>query len=562
MSDPVIPNGRVASTIYPITFFNPPAGSTAAPVKPYPFEQAFDPAANIVYVAVYNPDGTYNWQSQTLTLMNQMQQLLQSGIIANANAFVQNRKIYRLFFDPTRKTIRLDPTLFFDPNVARYYKVRQSQIGTDGSFTYVTGVISPTTGDIVSDLIDFNVVNVNGQNNAVAAVGSTVIPLTDRASYVVEIYDNTLMLTDTLVFQAIASVGASVDLTPDNAVVDLIFVSSRIITEDQVYMYQGEAMSDLDYRVYLKYQDGSLRDVSYQEYSGGALQVTGLQSISTANLTGTQTPQFFTVTYFLNNTNAPNMPNSSNGLIANPQQLSISRNIQVIVQADVLDNVVALYPVPYVVGVPGSASSQAILKVFALFQSLALEDVSTQVAVTGFQGFNSNTGSSATQIVLGQGTIDVYTNSYGIVYSPSAVAGVASFTVGKTPALAITEYKATASLGPSIQIQPPATANPAVTDQTLQQLFTQIINGVTYTPNAFRIRDARNFSYIYLDVTPWSGNSGLFNTPLVYTLSDPTETISINEPLLIEFIYSSTNGNTTTYKSLGVIPAYVVATNQ
>lgn len=572
MSDPTTPpSGRVAVTYYPLTFFNPPAGSSAAPVKPYPNEPAIDEATQIIYYAKYNTDGTYAWVSQIETLTNFMNALTNTGIMANAAAFVQNRKIYRFFFDSTLWTCNLDSTLLFDPTVSRYWAIREPKANANGQFNYLTGVTN-TAGNVVANYVDFATIQQGGNTWAVAAVGSLVTLPVSGQSYVVEIYDASGMLTNSLVFQAISSKGVNVNLTPDNAIVDMLFVSNRQLSgsANTVYLYQNESFNSLDYRVFLQYADGSVQDITYQQFTGGKLQITGLSSISTANIGSGQT---FVVTYYIN-AGVALVPAVGTGLSVS--QLSVSKTISVNIAANSLYNTIdKVVVVPYISGSIVGGTAQAGIEIFGIFKSLSYQDISLIIqnktlsnwAASPVSGFLGKTGAIGFDVPVGNGsTVNHFTSN--IVIAQNGQGDLATFSINGVTAWSAKQKGTNGPLsGETLQI-----TTTGITLATIVAGYSITdAQSVVHAPTHVRLRAVINpyshlaptSPYLYSDpvaIPTGSGTLDSLNIPLI--LANSTWVPIPNVPILLEFLEAQTVGSTTIYNITGATPVYVTAVGQ
>lgn len=394
------PKGRFAFRLRPKEYYiGDPANGRPA-ITPKNYEPVWDKEHKCVVVALVEEDGSFSFADATVDILEKLQNLEDTAVFSNARAFIQNRKVYRFFFDNVRKTVRLDPELRFDSG-CRYYRIREATTNTLGIFRYVTGMVD-SVGTVISQFVDMEQVVENGSTLTKSKVGGLTVTLIDATPYVVEFYDAERRMVNSIPFESVAVKVQDIDLTSDNAIVGLIVSTNRAFNQDgDVFFYQGEPVNNLEYRVYLKYANGKLRDVTYEQREGGRLQITGLASISTAALTGAGTPQKFTVKYFMVRDNAGLTPGeTAEGAIINDIDLTISRDINVHVVDDVYDVVDYITPAAFIIGDEVAGTAQIALRIFAHYVSGANRDITSICTISGFTSGQSAIGGPTQSIIV------------------------------------------------------------------------------------------------------------------------------------------------------------------
>lgn len=360
------------------------------PVTPIDGEVAYDYESDDITVARVAENGNVVLKSTTKDLKQRFAQLEASGVFDNAEAFVLNRKIYRMYYDQNRQTVRLDPELRFEP-LYRYYAIRHIEKNSDGNFSYLTGVKAIDGSGatyVVSNLVDLDLVpSESGDDSKVSkpAVGALMDVMYDGKNYAVEFYDKDRYLVNIIPFQAIAVKLADFDMTPDNAVVDMYVNTNRPNSDDgsACFIYQNESISNLDIRVFLKYADGRVRDVTHEMSQGGKLVLEGLSEIKSDVVTQpTDVPQKFTVRYFMIMSNAIISGGATpSGAAINPTTLSISKDINVYIKEDVYDVIEKIVPAASIVGNLTSGEEYIDLKMFGHYRSGVVRDITNFVQV-------------------------------------------------------------------------------------------------------------------------------------------------------------------------------------
>lgn len=393
------PKGRFAFRLRTKKYYLGDPENGRPPITPKHLEPVWDEDNECVVTAHSLSDGSFVFKDATINILEKIEQLENTGIFSNARAFIQNRKIYRLFFDNVRKTVRIDPELQF-PSNCRYYAVRESNSNFSGTFKYVSGNVNEN-GIIQSKLIDMELTT-GTPSVSIPKVGGLVYDMKAEEPYIVEFYDDERRLVNSLPFDPIAVKVQDIDMTSDNAIVDMIISTNRAYNQEgAVFLYQGEPVSNLEYRVYLKYANGKLRDVTYEQREGGRLQITGLNSLSTESLTGAGTPQKFTARYFMIRDNANLTPGlTEEGAVINDVELSISKDINVHIVEDVYDEVDSITPAAFISGDEIAGTAQIILRIFAHYVSGATRDITSMCILSGFTSAQSAIGGPAQTVVV------------------------------------------------------------------------------------------------------------------------------------------------------------------
>lgn len=395
--------GRLSMGLHPKSYFEGPNA-----VQPFDGEMCYDDTTYDIYIFIQK-DGLWHLKSRTKEIQDYLEQLKNSGIFTSAAAFVNNRKIYRFYFDQVNGVVRLDPELRFDP-LYKYYAIREIDTDVNGGYKYVTGIdgLDIDNNSVISSLVNMDEeVSESGDGEVVSVpqIGGIITHITSGNSYVVEFYNSSRELVNILTFQAIAVRTADFDLCPDTAVTDMYITTNQAYDAegDACYLYRNQNPTALEIETRLKYADGRTRSVSFEETVGGRLSIVGLSEINTDSITGANDdPQEFEIVYQLVRSNA-SLPNSSTstetGAILSPSSLTISKRVKVYIIEDVYNDLVKLIPAAYIKQI-SIGNYEIALKYFGQYSNGAVNDITNIVKLKDGSTFVKNSfGVTQTLIV-------------------------------------------------------------------------------------------------------------------------------------------------------------------
>lgn len=575
--------GRLSMAIHPKSYFEGPDA-----VVPFEDELCYDDETFDIYQWKQDEKGTWHAYSRTASIQAYLNELKDSGIFTSASAFVNNRKIYRFFFDQPNGVVRLDPDLRFD-SIYRYYAIRKTTLSASGAYQYITGVEgSDVNGNtITSALVDMTLVDSesgDGTKVSVPQVGGLADTVTNGETYIVEFFDSNRSLVNMQSYQAIAVRTTDLDLSPDTAITDLYFQSTQayeIGGEDCIYFYAGQNKSQVGLTFYVKFADGRSRDITSEQSVGGRLSVLGLDEITTDNVTYdietgvvSGEPQTIEVVYQMIRSNA-SLPSSTTetptGAVISPSSLTISKTIKVYVIKDVYNTTTdgKIYPAGWVESAAASGTGSAgimYLKYFAQYTDGTIRDISSIVKYPDESLTFKNTAFGSTQnikIAFPQGSGNVE-KTYNFTLDSSAYStDIGSSNVIKTSLTGYTKYikfdkSQTASIyagkftGFKI-VEDGETKDLSYASMLTQDYAVYKENGVvTRTPTHIRIRDVKDPSFAYTDIVDASGGAYINSYGSGHELAK-------DRALLVEFyqIIKDDKGNITTAYATGATVVYV-----
>lgn len=356
-------------------------------------------------IMVPQQNGSLAFISLSEQLKALIDQFDQTGVFENAAAFAQNRKVYRFFFDNARKTVRIDPDLRFSSSY-RYYAIRKATKNINGTYDYVTGWTQDDgfgTQVVVSNLVDLDLETTSeGTTVRVPQIGNLLENLTNTEFYVVEYYDEDEIMVTSDPYQAIVAAAIDFDLTPDVAITDMFVSTNRPYAGDPdgCFVYQHEGVENLDIRVFLKYSDGTTRDITNELSTGGRLTITGLNLIDSTDvdLTGTQT---FEVTYRFTAANSQQTGGSTQtGGTIDTENRTITRTMKVYVKTDIFDTIESITPASWISGDVSAASGTINLKIFGNYRSGAVRDITPMCTITGFTPDDNQIGGVPQNVIV------------------------------------------------------------------------------------------------------------------------------------------------------------------
>lgn len=371
--------GRLSMAIHPLSYF-----SGADGVKPFNGELAYDDNTFDIYIFNEKNDGTWTPKSRTREIQEYLDDLKRSGVFTAASAFVNNRKIYRFFFDQLNGVVRLDPELRFDP-LYRYYAIRKTTLDEHGAYVYITGVTGENGegNTVVSSLVDMveeDAESGDGTKVMKPEVGGLADVVTNGEIYVVEFYNASRELMNQQNYQAIAVRTADLDLAPDTAVTDMYIQTNQSYSGDDnaVYLYRGQDVGELEIETRLKYADGRTRSVSHEQTVGGRLTILGLDDLNTDTVTAEgEDPQTFEIVYQLVRTNASmgtSTSQSETGATISPASLTISKTIKVYIIEDIYNELVKIIPAGYIADA-ATGNPKIVIKFFGHYSNGSVNDI-------------------------------------------------------------------------------------------------------------------------------------------------------------------------------------------
>ena len=371
--------GRLSMAIHPLSYFTGADG-----VKPFDGELAYDDETFDIYIFSEKNDGTWIPKSRTREIQEYIDDLKRSGVFTAASAFVNNRKIYRFFFDQLNGVVRLDPELRFDP-LYRYYAIRKTTLDEHGAYVYITGVTGENGegNTVVSSLVDMveeDAESGDGTKVMKPEVGGLADVVTNGEIYVVEFYNASRELMNQQNYQAIAVRTADLDLAPDTAVTDMYIQTNQSYSGDDnaVYLYRGQDVGELEIETRLKYADGRTRSVSHEQTVGGRLTILGLDDLNTDTVTAEgEDPQTFEIVYQLVRTNASmgtSTSQSETGATISPASLTISKTIKVYIIEDIYNELVKIIPAGYIADA-ATGNPKIVIKFFGHYSNGSVNDI-------------------------------------------------------------------------------------------------------------------------------------------------------------------------------------------
>ena len=363
-------------------------------------EMAWD-EKNIPWIARVDESGKIVWRSGVKEMYDVFMNLKELGVLDAATAFGINGKIYHLFFDATKKWVGLNPQLVFD-TVYRYYAIRSMTKNDEGGYDYFTATYAKNqdnTLTLLNNFVDMDrVTSPSGDGTTISKPRQAKLNgnMVNGGKYVVEFYDDDCMLVGTEVFQAVSVRALEYSLTPDKCVIGMIVKpNNEEVEEDSCFVYANDDPTQvLNFRVFLKYADDSLVDVSDQRFTTGRLVIDGLDKIETTKITGPDDePQTINVTYYLAKDNS----NLADGELAEGGNVdvgtfSITKKIKVYVKESLYDDIEKITPAGWINFPAGNPNQKIMLKLFGLYKSGVVKDITNFVSTNDrFSGFGSGT---------------------------------------------------------------------------------------------------------------------------------------------------------------------------
>lgn len=386
------PRGKLRLGLHTLDYFIGPN-----PVAPDELEMAYDDINKDIMVFERTKSGTFEAVGMVAPIREELKRLHTSGIFSSAAAFVNNRKIYRFFFDKRNNTVRIDPTLNFDP-LFKYYAIRDPKLGPNSEVQYITQTVGsggvPPIIQQNSHLVEMYAgKKENGEDISIPNVGSFKRDIINGNRYVVEFYDATRALVDELVFQAREVYTTDLNLTPEVAVTDMIIQASQMrVTPDSngkdvehLFLYQGQDPSELQLNVMLKYADGRIRSITHEQTVGGRLSIAGFDTLD-INKIDLSFDKKIIFEYLLIKDNSlalGKLTTTPNGAMLSPAGLSIRKALPIQIIQNVYNRIVRIIPMPYIEEIVQQGKKTGVYQIkirfFAIFENGVLSDITPLV---------------------------------------------------------------------------------------------------------------------------------------------------------------------------------------
>jgi hypothetical protein len=327
------------------------------------------------------------------------------------------------------------------------------------------------------------------------------------------------------------------DLTSDTGITQMIVATTRVMPglNDATFLYRDESIAQIVFNIYLVFADGTTRNVTHELTNGsGRLQVTGLDLIDTAVVTGNNIPRKFTVTYYaINGDGTLNVVNN------------IYKDIDVFVIDDETAMVDSFIPVYYVDSI--NLGGALVRKYFTVRDNGTIADVTGSLKSTSAV-VNSIDVEQPITTVMNLGITGQIETTYQYTVRESGInpvkvgisLGHGGFSHNEVSGINLNTSMGTATLASSNG------ANPAAI-----KLANRNSNGVE--PTHFNVRNvsgSHNFTTAMLTIESYQN--------FVFTEGGSADKrINATIPVLIEFLRVTTNGGVTTSVVTKLRVAYV-----
>lgn len=357
---------------------------------------------NILWVSRVDETGKLVWRSAMKEMYDMFKNFENLGILDSAYAFGINGKVYNMLFDSAKKWVGINPELNFEP-IYRYYAIREMYRNEDGGYNYLTGIYAknPLNNqmELLTNRVDMDRVPASsgdGRTVSKPRQASLIGKMEHGGKYVVEFYDDDNVLRGTEVFQALAVKSLEYALAPDKCITGLIVKpNNEGVEANTCFLFTNDVASEaLSFRVFLKYADDSLVDITAHQYTTGRLVIDGLDAIETTRVTGPDDePQKVRITYYFTKDNS----NIQDGELAESGDvdvgtLSITQEIKVFIKESLYDDVVKVVPAGWITYPNTNPNQKIFLKLFGVYKSGVVKDISNFVSTNNrFSGFASGT---------------------------------------------------------------------------------------------------------------------------------------------------------------------------
>ena len=519
------------------------------PITPYENELVMDTDGSIGVIKS-KPDGGWEFQSVEKDNKEFLNNLDYSGVFTNAQAGSLGKDLTYFIFDLDQRTIKLNPALRF-PSLYRYYAIRT---GDD----FITGRTNGA-GEVINNLVDMdNTVQVDYGDGVVSVPEMAMIlpnkNIVDGDVYVIEFYDSNRRLVGRDLYHAEAVRLMDTDRTSDVAITGIKVITTRPVDgeEDACYLYVGEDVNQLDYRVLLQYADGTYRDVTYEERVGGRLQIIGLDTFDTSIITpeGT-TPNTFTVRYYIL---------QEDGTVG---MMSIDKEIKIYIKDDPNSEIIKFVPVYWV---SFASLSQLQRTYLALFSSGKIVNVESKVTsdtnlptdANGNIDVSKNTPYTInTELTVGTSGNVVLDYEYAVKFTGvdnENFSHISMDTNVFSDEYMEMEYTISGALKKGLlkDLDPVAPENTLIANNTLE------LDGETFTPTHFRIRNIDGTHYytggVGIEIAQVSSNFDVYEGAYPFRYDTPA---------IIEFldVQNDASGNPVINRITNLRPIYISIIN-
>ncbi len=289
--------GRAPVTVCAFTTFinNRPGGAPA--LKPYKNELVYDDrvgGSGAIGRIVKKVGGGFTFKSIADEVLDKFNNIDFSGVLESGRMAGLSRDLTYFFFNNSSRFIKINPNLVY-PSEYRYYAIKKDN-------EYVTGIVDGTT--VLTNFVDMEVVPATvGEGFVSKPLLGALLPnvtMSDADVYSIEFFDAAKRQVDRDSYHAEAMHIMIDSPTSETAIRSLKFQSTRPIpdVDNACYLFKGENIDQLDYRILVEFADGRFRDVTND--TSGRMTIIGLtnQDIDTSTVTvDGATPQKFTVIY-------------------------------------------------------------------------------------------------------------------------------------------------------------------------------------------------------------------------------------------------------------------------
>ena len=321
----------------------------------------------------------YVWQSRMKELDSIIQSLEDLGVLNSARAFAANSNINNLYFDNSKKLVNLNPNRLYRRAI-RYYAIRSQLKNELDEYEWITGVMG--TGEYGQEALITPLMNmtstsriINGDTVTLSepVEGSLIRDMVNGETYTVVFYDADRRVIGSDQYDAISVSSQGGLLAPNTAIVDLVVESSRIgPDEDSTYLYVGESAANIALRVFVKYADNRTMEVTSESFGNGRLVIEGLDSITTEYPSDdNHLPFDLTIKYYLTEDNSNN------------KNTSLTKSFKVYVKEDIYDSLLNIVPAGVINGEPNLPTTKVKMKIFGLYQSGTVRDITPLTKVDG-----------------------------------------------------------------------------------------------------------------------------------------------------------------------------------
>lgn len=335
-------------------------------------------------VMVENEDGRITFVSRSKEDHEILEQLEELGVLQSARAYASNAALNYILFDNERRIVNPNPDKLYR-NSYCYYAIRSNEKNLEGEYEWITGIIGDDgygVQKLLTPLIDMEkverIVNEQVVVQSQTKTGSIIRDMVDGESYTIIFYDADRRPIAMESYDARSVTSQSGLLAPNTAITGLRVISSRIGPEDNsTYLYAGESAANIALRIFVKYADGTEREVTQESVSNGRLIIEGLDQISTEYPSDeTHLPYSLTIKYYFLDSNADQSSGvQSDGSNIDTRSNSISASYKVYIKEDIYDSITKITPVGYINGESNLPTTKMQLKLFALYQSGTSRDI-------------------------------------------------------------------------------------------------------------------------------------------------------------------------------------------